>query len=530
MNTHHTDIKVEYSKIEDYFLDHLLDERNTRILFSAPFGSGKSTFIRDFFEKDSNRHFVSINLYPVNYAVANNEDVFELIKFDILSEIIAKYGNKDLPIFKKDEFSLALKAQVFALQTNAGMDFLKSMISAFSKTGKSLFEVLEMLKAQGRDFKEFENDVEPDVKKSIEEYLESFNRRPGVLEMDDVSHLINQALIDIKKYHLVKFDKENNNPKTESDINTILIIDDLDRLEPDQVFRLFNVFSAHYDAMTEQNKFGFDKVVFICDYQNIKRMFANKYGQNVDFNGYLNKFYSTQPFAFDSKKYLISKVDDFINAKPWNTSESIASHFGRGTTFRAVLKWTLYSLIDLEELTIRTLDRSSPFTLSAEETLPLTPDSRNHQAITFDFYVLIRFLQTLFDLGTLNQKMQVLSQKLGAEYKRKELEWEYRVDNVQRAVAEWCLVFLLPSEKVFNDDLLRYGTQTENDFFQNPVQDNCYFEYYLRSTDDGGRRWNQPNVIGAFTEPKEDTVRAKIDVFKLLHFTLQQCIQKGVIN
>ena len=83
----------------------------------------------------------------------------------------------------------------------------------------------------------------------------------------------------------------------ENKVTTVLLIDDLDRLDPEHVFRLFNIFSAHYDDVTESNKFGFDKIIFVCDINNIQQMFNHRYGINVEFNGYIDKFYSSEIFA-----------------------------------------------------------------------------------------------------------------------------------------------------------------------------------------------------------------------------------------
>ncbi len=65
----------------------------------------------------------------------------------------------------------------------------------------------------------------------------------------------------------------------------------MDRIDPEHIFRIFNVFSAQFDLDKDENKFGFDKIILVCDLDNIRNIFANKYGQNVDFSGYIDKFY-----------------------------------------------------------------------------------------------------------------------------------------------------------------------------------------------------------------------------------------------
>ncbi|HWZ21511.1 MAG TPA: hypothetical protein VNW06_02590 [Cytophagaceae bacterium] len=80
-------ISIETTNLDSKFQDHLNHINNNRIIFSGIFGSGKTTFLKDFFERHSNE-FATIHLYPVNYSVADNKDIFELIKVDILIKIL----------------------------------------------------------------------------------------------------------------------------------------------------------------------------------------------------------------------------------------------------------------------------------------------------------------------------------------------------------------------------------------------------------------------------------------------------------
>lgn len=68
----------------EQFKTHLLD--NKRVILSAKFGDGKTCFLEDV-KKTLSKEFYFITLYPVNYAVAKNEDVFEYIKRDILLQL-----------------------------------------------------------------------------------------------------------------------------------------------------------------------------------------------------------------------------------------------------------------------------------------------------------------------------------------------------------------------------------------------------------------------------------------------------------
>ena len=73
------------NKLDD-FKNHL--ENADRMILSAKFGEGKSFFlqkVREDVDRFSDYEFITI--YPVNYVVAPNEDIFEYIKRDILIQL-----------------------------------------------------------------------------------------------------------------------------------------------------------------------------------------------------------------------------------------------------------------------------------------------------------------------------------------------------------------------------------------------------------------------------------------------------------
>lgn len=76
------------------FKEHL--DINERTIFSAKFGDGKTYFLNEFKNKYSDKNkkkvdkkekYYFITLYPVNYSVAENQDIFEYIKRDILLQL-----------------------------------------------------------------------------------------------------------------------------------------------------------------------------------------------------------------------------------------------------------------------------------------------------------------------------------------------------------------------------------------------------------------------------------------------------------
>lgn len=65
-------------------------EKESRIIFSAKFGDGKSYFLNEFINSydEKKNEFYFITLHPVNYVVEENRDVIEYIKRDILFQLI----------------------------------------------------------------------------------------------------------------------------------------------------------------------------------------------------------------------------------------------------------------------------------------------------------------------------------------------------------------------------------------------------------------------------------------------------------
>ena len=102
------------------------------------------------------------------------------------------------------------------------------------------------------------------------------------------------------------------NFKERTNKEVVLVIEDLDRIDPAHLFRILNVFSAHIDYCYKNlispdtsvmcgNKFGFDNVVLVADYENIKYIFEHFYGNKTDFGGYICKFLSSTYFQYSLK-------------------------------------------------------------------------------------------------------------------------------------------------------------------------------------------------------------------------------------
>lgn len=64
--------------------------------------------------------------------------------------------------------------------------------------------------------------------------------------------------------------------------------------------------SAHIDDTTEpdivSNKFGFDNIVLVMDFEATKHIFHHFYGENANYEGYMSKFLARAPFRYSIKE------------------------------------------------------------------------------------------------------------------------------------------------------------------------------------------------------------------------------------
>lgn len=259
---------------------------NSRILFSGAFGQGKTTFLNFFFDEVHKNDYTVFRVFPVNYSVSSNEDVFRYIKSDILFQLLGR----DID-FDKQEINLLESFQEYAYLNprKTIISFLKNVSRLNSKT-EILSKSIDALNDFMTPILEYHQEQQVDDKQKAKSYIQEIYEKEGSLFEDNFyTQLIRQLLEQIKK-------------KTEKP--TVLIIEDLDRMDPDHIFRILNVISAHYDASNENveihNKFGFDKIILVCDINNIRNIFSHKYGIRTDFEGYINKYYSSAPYYFNN--------------------------------------------------------------------------------------------------------------------------------------------------------------------------------------------------------------------------------------
>lgn len=307
------DIKIPIDKQLDEFGNHIL--ANPRTFLSSKFGDGKSYFL-DKFKKRNAERFVFITLYPVNYQVANNEDIFNLIKRDVLFQLIVQSFFEDSSIQISDELALwgfiQNKYKSFLLELLPYMasvalpaEYVPVVTAALKRK-----EVFKSIKKQFDDYKR--QLVEKDD--ILTKFLDVAESTP-VYEEDLVTSLIKQAIQKIKE-RSQQADKEK---------RVVLIVEDLDRLDPAHLFRILNIFSAHidycYKLMNKPNetlvgnKFGFDNVVFVADFSNIRKIFKHFYGEQTDFNGYIGKFLSSAPYNYSIREIRKNFIYDYLERK-----------------------------------------------------------------------------------------------------------------------------------------------------------------------------------------------------------------------
>lgn len=271
------------------FNEHISFKGNSRILFSGPFGIGKTTFINRYFSEKNNEYF-PIFLRPVNYIVASNEDIFKLIKHDILFHLLEK------DLIEVEDFGEFTNLEIVQnFLSGAKLELFTPLIASTGEIGAKTTVVmlaLDRLRSKFVTNKKRINENQ-DVK-VINAFLKN-NQEHFLLENDFITQLIKGCVSRINS-------RENFN-------GAVLIIDDLDRIDPEHIFRLFNVFSAHFDYTNElENKFDLHRIIFVCDINNIRSIFQNKYGISTDFNGYIDKFYSTKIFNYNNRKAILEFI------------------------------------------------------------------------------------------------------------------------------------------------------------------------------------------------------------------------------
>ena len=441
-------IKIETSEISKDFRNHLSIENNKRILFSGPFGTGKSTFLNEF-STEENDTFFYLKIFPVNYSVSSNEDVFELIKFDLLFQLIGRYYEEIK--LEKEDFTLLLKSQMFIMERMNFMPLLYAILSFSEKIGTPIVDFIKALESTVGDFKKFNDEIKIDEEYDIHTFLKSIeNKKGNPHEMDAISELIFDLIERVKK---------------ENKKSAVLIVDDLDRLDPDHVFRIFNIFSAHHEEINDRNKFGFEKVIFVCDIENIRKIFHHKYGFDVDFSGYIDKFYSISPFDFDNRTYVKEKIENLLYNFQFSSTLNYFE-FSKNENFLNCTKAIVQSLIDAKQLNLRMILN---YPILVIPNFHFGNRQRLSETSIIVLFYLLRNFYGSFEI--LSLKLKNLSELFDSDNFRSDHRYKYAVRDDYDIVAlfSYCLTFLVPENSVSKD------TEDIQTFYSESY--NCTFHY-----------------------------------------------------
>lgn len=267
------------------FGNFLTDKDNRRILFSAKFGMGKTYFLKKFFEENQDK-YEAYHLFPVRYQILSNENILEFLKYDVVLNLL----QKKIPIFLK-------------MKTNQELKFTDKLLVKYWKKKKwnlmskisgalpgplsilsLVFDLLGFTEEEKKKFKE--------NSPNITNFINKINLKNHLIGEDYVTDFILQE-----------------NKKTNK--KTVLILDDFDRIDPEHIFKMLNVFSSQMEDK-EENKFAFNHIIIVADYENIKNIFHHKYGANTNFEGYFDKFFTVKPYHFTNKEAIMAKIPELL--------------------------------------------------------------------------------------------------------------------------------------------------------------------------------------------------------------------------
>lgn len=309
------------------FKEHL--EVNDRTIFSAGFGDGKTYFLNKF--KENNREqFEFITIYPINYQIADNREIFEYIKRDIMIQMVA------IGMIKPDyNIPESMMIQYFIMNNSATifdvllgtiplLGLAEPTVSAFLIGLKGIKWIKNMYEQLKKYKKDIENKEDINI---IDSFIKSFSTKKGSpYEID----LITKLIIDNIRWY------KESSPKKK----VILIIEDLDRIDPEHMFRILNVFTAHIDRQYQleswsihndnmisyeslNNKFGFDNIITVFDYDRTEQTFMHKYGEKANYKGYINKFITQVPFKYSITETARKRLKEYISKKCFISESTI---------------------------------------------------------------------------------------------------------------------------------------------------------------------------------------------------------------
>lgn len=281
------------------FKGHLMS--HPRTILSSKFGDGKSFFLAEA-EKQLSDSFCFLKIYPINYQVAENNDIFEYIKRDLLFQMFGQGLVEDSYVIPDN-----ISATFFLFNNWKDIsDSIFSSISVISANEKLNVGLgaLRFLRHLKNSYDSFKDNGGPEGTQ-LDSFIESFDHK-GIYESDAITSILRD---------IIALWKEKNPRK-----RLCLVFEDMDRIDPNHIFRILNIISAHTECCGfidrqnyyRDNKFGVDNIVVCLDYDNLKTIFFHFYGGNADFQGYINKFSDRGYFQYSiktqAKEYYIKQL------------------------------------------------------------------------------------------------------------------------------------------------------------------------------------------------------------------------------
>lgn len=298
--------------IFDDFENHLNIKNNNRIILSGRFGSGKTVFLKNFFNEKPN--LLTVRISPSTYSIDSTYNIIQYLEKDILFQLVTKNS------YSPHELNPSLMNKIWLFSQSIDSDSILSSIDFVNKLSenngdpKSAF-FLSFVKHLNKSQKQLKNLFSKvDCVKNLQsDQINKFMATESdLISSTSGTSLIFEALSKVKQ---------------EGNIDeSILVIDDLDRLDPELIFKLLNILTARLDYddfELGEDFYGFDRIILVCDIENIRSIFHHRYGISTNFNGYVRKFYSHKIYDFLPEEYVLRLTEDVINSikideKEWN--------------------------------------------------------------------------------------------------------------------------------------------------------------------------------------------------------------------
>ena len=308
--------------------EQLLDAHPS-MLFSGKFGSGKTYFLNHYFKQPENQaKYCMVYTQPSAYYHAADGDVLGYLKYDILMELLRQTNLEELEGFHGTEltyFEMLMAmiapegikqaggeqvvmgaAAALLLLAGQGAELGAEKLAALAKStwasSKSLNKGLEWLKEKRKEANE-------DDATRLEDYLEALSQRSNSLfETSAINELIHALIAKQRKPS--KGGDDSDVPGKE----VVLVVDDLDRMLPDDCLGFLNLLSTHVRPGNDEgvarraNLYGFDKIVLVADDANVQAFIRKKFGEAFDRTGYMVKLFGQQIIRYDPASELTSLV------------------------------------------------------------------------------------------------------------------------------------------------------------------------------------------------------------------------------